>query len=368
VVPVGEVDVLEGDDLLPAGGRLGEADADGLFGAEGGFDPLHAVELLLLRLGLGSLGGLGAEAGDEALELLHLALLGAVGGELAGVAGGGFLEVVVVVPAVGVHPVVADLEDLADDRVEEGAVVADEQEGAAVPAEVALEPAEALEVEVVGGLVEEEQVRLGGEEPGEVGTHHPAAAEFPGGAVVVGLAKGEPGEDPPGPRLDLVASDLAVAGDRLVVVRVEPTGPLGRPDTGAKGGVLRGDSHSDLQHGLLSQRRRLLGQVADADAFLPHDPALVRLVLAEQEGKQGRLARAVRADEGRPFPGFEVEGRVLEENLRPEGLVDAGHLQHPPNQASSLARANDESVGRGERDGSAPADGGSGASSYGEGE
>ncbi len=51
-----------------------------------------------------------------------------------------------------------DGEDGGRDGVEEGAVMGDEEDGAGEALEVVLEPGDALEVEMVGGFVEEEGV------------------------------------------------------------------------------------------------------------------------------------------------------------------------------------------------------------------
>jgi hypothetical protein len=65
-----------------------------------------------------------------------------------------------------------------DDFIHELPVVGDEQDGAGVGLEIVLQPEEGEEVEVVGRLVEHEQVGLHDKQAGEVGAHDPAAAEF----------------------------------------------------------------------------------------------------------------------------------------------------------------------------------------------
>ena len=65
-----------------------------------------------------------------------------------------------VVALVGVARAAVELEDPPGDVVEEVAVVGDGHDGARVLVEEALEPGDALGVEVVGGLVEEQDVRL----------------------------------------------------------------------------------------------------------------------------------------------------------------------------------------------------------------
>ena len=61
--------------------------------------------------------------------------------------------------------------------------------------EIAFEPVAGGEVEVVGGLVEKEQVGLCEEQLGERNAHLPATGEFFDAALPVGTRKAEAGED-----------------------------------------------------------------------------------------------------------------------------------------------------------------------------
>ena len=72
-----------------------------------------------------------------------------------------FGEVVVVVAGVAVERAAAQFEDAVAEGVEEGAVVGDDDEAARVAREIVLEPEQRLEIEVVGGLVQEQQRGLG---------------------------------------------------------------------------------------------------------------------------------------------------------------------------------------------------------------
>ena len=74
--------------------------------------------------------------------------------------GPGVLEAVV---AASIDRELATLEmdDLVDHLVEQVAVVADQQDGARIGLEEALEPQGGLEVEMVGRLVQQQQVGLG---------------------------------------------------------------------------------------------------------------------------------------------------------------------------------------------------------------
>ena len=109
-----------------------------------------------LGLGLASLG-----VGADPLEFLGQAL-GLLGVLLAldFQAGALLLQVRGVVALVRVQVAAVDFGDPLGHVVEEVPVVGDGEDGAGVAGEVLLEPQHALGVEVVGGLVEEQQVRL----------------------------------------------------------------------------------------------------------------------------------------------------------------------------------------------------------------
>ena len=185
MVAVGLAHVFKDHGALSAAGRLGKAELDGRFGIFRGRKTFDAGQLLDAFLGLGGFARFGAEAVDEILEVLDFALLVFVGREVLLVAGLFLDEVVVVVAAVAVEMLARDFDHAIADGVEEGAVMGDDEQGAGVIGEVGLEPAEGLEVEVVGRLVEHEEVGLHDEEAGEVGAHDPAAAHGARGTVVI---------------------------------------------------------------------------------------------------------------------------------------------------------------------------------------
>ena len=63
------------------------------------------------------------------------------------------LEVAAVVAGVGGHATVFECGDVVDTGVHEGAVVADDEDGAVVVGDKAAQPLDSLEVQMVGGLV-----------------------------------------------------------------------------------------------------------------------------------------------------------------------------------------------------------------------
>ena len=82
---------------------------------------------------------------------------------------------------------------MVDAGVHEGAVVADDEDGAIVARDKAAQPLDALEVQVVGGLVQEQQVGVAQEELGQRDAHLPAARELGARALKVGDLKAQAG-------------------------------------------------------------------------------------------------------------------------------------------------------------------------------
>ena len=177
----------------------------------------------------------------------------------------------------------------------------DGHDGARVLLEEALQPLDRLGVEMVGGLVEQQQVRVLEQQPAE---RHAAllAARQDGHLGVVGRAAQRVHGDVhvafQVPRVggrDVVLERALLGADGLVVgVRV---GPLGHH------GVVPVDERLDLVHAvehvaldvLGRVELRLLAQVADREAGRQAGLATEAVVEAGHDAQQARLAGAVRA-------------------------------------------------------------------------
>ena len=115
-------------------------------------------DLLLLRLGARGQRGLGAEAIDETLEVRNLALLVFPGGQLLRLVGLALADEIVVVAVPAPETFAAQFEHAGAQGIEERAVVRDHEHRAGVAGEVVLKPPQRLKVEVIGRLVEHQQV------------------------------------------------------------------------------------------------------------------------------------------------------------------------------------------------------------------
>ncbi len=173
---VAAIDALEREHRV--GGGLGLAE----FEREPGGrvhrrEPLHALERLDAALRLLGLAGLGFEARDERFEVCDLFLLARVGRFLQGHLLQALRFELRVVAAVALELAVLDVQRDVADGVEEFAVVRNHHQRAGVAREPVFQPHHGVEVQVVGGFVEQQQVGRAHQRLRQVQPHAPAARE-----------------------------------------------------------------------------------------------------------------------------------------------------------------------------------------------
>ena len=153
-----------------------------------GDDFLQGLDAALHLVGL---GGLVAEAFDEGACLGNLLLLVLVGAELLFAALGAQGYVFVILDLVVVDLSAGDFDGARAYVVDKRAVVRHHDHRPLVLNQELFEPLDAADVEVVGGLVEEQYVGLLEQNLGQLDAHSPSAREFACGAVEVGLSETE---------------------------------------------------------------------------------------------------------------------------------------------------------------------------------
>ena len=102
---------------------------------------------------------------------------------------------------------VANQRDVIDDGVEELPIVGDQQQRAGVAPQPGLQPDDRVEVEVVGRLVEKEQLGAGGQGSRERGAHSPSAGQRVQRARFVPRGESESVQDPARLRFRGIAVD-----------------------------------------------------------------------------------------------------------------------------------------------------------------
>ncbi len=201
--------------------------------------------------------------------------------------------------------------DAVHGAVEQAAVVAHEQAGSWEPSEPAFEPDRRLQVEVVGRLVEQEQVRSGEQCRGQGHAHPPAARELLHGPRLRLGREAQPGEDAGRARGGAICLD----GAQALVDRAQALG-LAALGLGEQGHALR----VGCEHRVEQRRRpggRLLGDGREPGASREADRAAIGLDVADDGAQQRALARAVAPDETDAPPWVHTKVRAVEQ--RPPG-------------------------------------------------
>ena len=212
-----------------------------------------------------------------------------------------------------------------------------EGHGPAEVQEIVLQPLHGLQVQVVGGLVQEQDVRALKQHPGQLGPLAPAAGKLADAAQELVLGKAQAREDGPGPVLRIVADaplqvGLALGEPHELGLVVGRCGLFPLAPELAPGGQGRQDPG---QQGLVQVRvGKLLGHVTQARALLHVHLAAVGLHLPGQDAQERALAAAVGPGHGQTHARSHLEGQPVEQVLAAVGLDqiadrDARHEKSP---------------------------------------
>ena len=319
---IADIDVLEADDRGRHLLRRREVEAGDVI-LDDGRERFHPLQRLDAGLGLAGLGRLGFEAVDEGLHVgAGGVLLLLLGDELFELGAAGRVERVVGA-LVEVELLAVEMQDRADRAVQQVAVVADDEHGVRIAGEEVLEPDRAFEVEIVGRLVQQQDVGAREEHARERHAHPPAAGEIGAGARLGRRVEAEAVQDRGGPGLGGMGVDVR-----------QP-----RLDLGDAGGVARGLGLGEkggafgvgFEHGVdeaVAGRRRLLGHAADAGAARGLDLAAVEREFPPDQAEERGLPGAVAADEADLVTGRDQRRGVVEELLSLEGEADVAECQH----------------------------------------
>jgi len=200
-----------------------------------------------------------------------------------------------------------DFDDAVGDVVEEVAVVCDDEVAEFAPPrgfEEVFEPEYAFEVEMVGGLVEQEQVWFEYELASESEAFFPAAGESGDGDGVVGEA-------------DFCECDGGFG--------------FGSPHGF---GIAKGEKQFFAWGG--GGEVVLLGEVSDFEVAASFDGAIVGMLETGEDFEESGFACAVWAEEADALVGVEAEGEVGEESAMAEGFGEVLAGEQEGHEGSEL--------------------------------
>src|SRR5215831_12793641 len=188
---------------------------------------------------------------------------------------------------------------------------------------------------MVGGLVEEEEIRPEEEEAGEGGAHAPASRELGERPMRVRGGEPQPAEDDLGLRLQTVATERLEA---VLDLAVALGGCLGGRGIGHQGGEalqLRLEA-PDLveagerlgEDGPRLARPYFLWEIPDADSAVAMHAAGVRLLHAGEDAAESRLAGAIGAAETNALTAADAPRYLAEQHLSSVSLGDGVEGYH----------------------------------------
>ena len=169
----------------------------------------------------------------------------------------------------------------AGDRIEEVAIVADDDHRAGEIAQVALQPLHSSDIEMIGGLVQRQHVRCLQQQPTEQRARLLPAGQSAEGRVEVLRAETHALHHRADALFVRVAArrleaflQFTIFGQRGIVLRRVGQALRQHSQTGFEGAHLGEGAQRFLAHSVTAVKLGTLGQIADAHAFRPRDFAL----------------------------------------------------------------------------------------------
>ena len=202
-----------------------------------------------------------------------------------------FLQIVSVIATIGIEGMTVELDDDGAHTVEEESVVGHHEQRPVASGQIALQPLYHLQVEMVGGLVEYQQVGLHQQHVGQRHSLLLTATQLSHRLLQIA-------------NLQLRQHLLGLQQFLLLVLMIE----------------------AGFEHRLRRVEAGRLLQIADGQVAAEHDAAPVARLLASQHRQQRRLARAVASYQPHPLPLGNAEADVAEQPERAERFRHALHV------------------------------------------
>ena len=215
-----------------------------------------------------------------------------------------------VVAGMGVSLAIGNLDDAGRDDVEEVTVVGDEDDSAAVGFEEVLQPADGLGVEVVGGLVEEEEIGLDAEGPAEGNAAFFSAGEGTGFGFEWWSSKGVGKGVDAG--VEIPSLGVLDEGEQFVEFGFGAVAIFIAGDRFDNICCASGDVVIDREGGIDFE---FLREVANAKAAAFGDVAGISLVLIGDDFEEGSFSTAVAPDKADFFASGDGEGDAVEKSF-----------------------------------------------------
>ena len=263
--------------------------------------------------------------------LLREHLVEARGGLLLGLEFLGLAPLIVAeAPWVAAEAAAIELDDAGRDMVQEHPVMGDHDHGAAKVADQALEPQDAVDVQVIGRLVQQQQIRLAHQRAGQRDALHAAAGQAADRHV-----SGEPQLqqdifhpliEPPCIGLFHFMLQCLQSRHRVVVMTVGHRMHRGVIIDQQPGRIAE-TVRDRREHVPLEREVRLLRHIGDLQAVLSPDGAVVEHRLTGQGLEQAGFSGTVAPDQRNALARIQLERRMIQQGHMPEGEAGVVHRQ-----------------------------------------
>ena len=289
-------------------------------------DAFHALQRLHAALRLLGLGRLGLEAVDELLQVGDLLLLLGIGRLLQRELLRAQLLEGAVVAAVARQLLVLDVQGDARHRIQKLAVVADHDQRAGVALQPAFQPHQRVQVQVVGGFIQQQQIAGGHQRARQLQAHAPAAREAVHRLLQLIDLEAQPQDQRLGARARIVR-----AGVVQVAVCVRDGDAVARL-------LCFRELLAQVHQALIARKhefgrrlgglRHVLRHLRDAPGGRHGEVAAVLVQRAVEQREQRRLARAIAPHQRGFLAGVDGDAGAVEQHLGATAEGEVLKLNH----------------------------------------
>jgi len=235
-----------------------------------------------------------------------------------------------VVAAIRVRHAVLEVDDAIGHSIEKLAVMRDQQQRPRIIAQPGFQPKDRVEVQVIGRLIEQQQIRAAHERLRHIQPHAPAAGEFPHHARFIIRCEAESVHEAPRTTARVIAA-------RRRVTRIQ----LSQPDARIAGVCVGGCAFDGALNGAKFRiavddkldrcafaRDEFLRDVRNGKLRRHLEGSRIRLQLAAHQAQQTRFAAAVLAGDRHLLAAKQTESRTREQQPRTAAYCDVVEIEH----------------------------------------
>ncbi len=219
-----------------------------------------------------------------------------------------------------------DVDDPIDHAIEKLAVVGDEQQRPGIVAQPVFQPQDGVEVEVVGRLVEQQEIGAAHERLRHVETNPPAARERAHRTRFIRRGEAESMQEPPGPAASVIPADACKTCMQLTQPMAVVAG-FGLSDGALDGSQFRVTVQHEFDRGRFGGQQ-FLRDVGESEVRWHLERAGIGLQLTADQRQETGLAAAVLAGNADLLAAEQTESGAGKQDSWAAAQRHFGEIQH----------------------------------------